>query len=58
MKVWYSGRWRALIQNRPSFTGVRVGEGGYIMPTLSEFLNANQQKKVDGQAKFEFNSHP
>lgn len=56
-RVWYKGRWRALIQDRPGFQGLRVDKDGWIMPILDCDLNENQWSKTQGQAKFEFNSH-
>lgn len=56
-RVWYNGRWRKLIQNRPEFRGLRVDEHGWIMPVLDRTLSWRNQKHVRAQARFEFNSH-
>lgn len=57
-RVWYNARWRALIQNRPEFRGVYVDEYGWIMPSMSGGISENLRRKIQGQAKYEFNSHP
>lgn len=56
--VWNKGRWRPLLQKCPTFQGLRVDEGGWIMPIMNRDFNENQWRKVQSQAKFEFNSHP
>lgn len=58
MWVWYKGRWQSLIQDYPTFQGLRVDKDGWIMPIINCALNVTQRKKIRGQAKFEFNSHP
>lgn len=56
--VWHKGRWRPLLQSSSTFQGLRVDEDGWIMPIMNRDFNENQWRKVQSQAKFEFNSHP
>lgn len=57
-RVWYDGRWRPLIQSSSTFQGLRVDEDGWIMPIMNRSFSESKWKKVQGQAKLEFNSHP
>ena len=57
-KVWYGGNWRPLIQDQPSFKGVREAKGGWIVPIMARSKEASleQRRRWEYQGRFEFNS--
>lgn len=57
-KVWYNGKWRPLIQDQPSFKGVRRAKGGWIVPMMAASKEASleQRRRWELQGRVEFNS--
>lgn len=57
-KVWYDRKWRPLVQDQPSFEGVREAKGGWIVPMMAASKRASleQRRRWDRQGKVEFNS--
>lgn len=56
-KVWFDGKWRPLIQDQPSFKGVRE-VGGWIVPIMARSKDASleQRRRWERQGRVEFNS--
>lgn len=57
-KVWYEGQWRPLIQDQPSFKGVRESKDGWIIPMMAGSKRASLQQRTrwELQGRVEFNS--
>lgn len=57
-KVWYDGQWRPLIQDQPSFKGVRESKDGWIIPMMagSKRASLQQRRRWELQGRVEFNS--
>lgn len=57
-KVWYDGKWRPLIQDQPSFKGVRESKDGWIIPMMagSKRASLQQRRRWELQGRVEFNS--
>lgn len=60
-KVWYDGKWRPLIQDQPSFKGVRESKDGWIIPMMAgpkmaSWASLQQRTRWELQGRVEFNS--
>lgn len=56
-KVWCDRKWCPLIQDQPSFKGVREGKGGWIVPIMAGSKDASpeQRRRWERQGRVEFN---